>query len=75
MCASSCKLFAMRKVTDFNPIKMLVIILSTFLVSASLISPASAGNKPDVVPGNSDNPKCLTSSNASSIAKSAVAKN
>ena len=41
----------------------------------ALSSPsAMAGNTPTLVPGKSGNPRCLTSSNASPVAKSAVTK-
>ena len=59
---------------DFGSLKKSIFILSSCLLTFSLVSPANAGNKPVSVPGNSDNPRCLTSSNASAKAKVAVTK-
>ena len=49
-------------------------VFGAFALTFSIISPASAENKPISVPGNSGNARCLTSSNASSVAKTSVTK-
>ena len=52
--------------------KLFKIVMIYFLVVGA--NSAFAGNTPTSVPGKSGNPRCLTSSNANPVAKSAVTK-